>query len=116
MTERQLVDIHHFMIKTIEASGGRIDKAYHCPELAEMNPPCRKPNPGMAFQAKTDFPEIDFSKSVMVGDSMSDMEFGKRLGMLTVFIKGKEEEDLKAEWMDYRFESLYDFSKYLEQL
>jgi len=35
---------------------------------------------------KRDFPEIDFSKSLMVGDSHSDIEFGLGLGMKTVFI------------------------------
>jgi D-glycero-D-manno-heptose 1,7-bisphosphate phosphatase len=40
----------------------------------------------MALQAKTDFPEIDFFKSVMVGDSLSDMEFGFNVGMKTIII------------------------------
>ena len=40
----------------------------------------------MALQAKAQFPEIDFSKSVLVGDSVSDIQFGKNLGMHTVHI------------------------------
>ena len=31
--------------------------------------------------------EIDFEQSIMVGDSISDIEFGKRLNMKTVFIQ-----------------------------
>ncbi|MNR46624.1 Phosphoglycolate phosphatase [compost metagenome] len=41
----------------------------------------------MALLAKADFPEIDFEKSIMVGDSDSDIEFGRKLGMKTVFIR-----------------------------
>ena len=40
----------------------------------------------MGVQAKRDFPEINHRKAIMAGDSLSDMQFGKRLKMLTVFI------------------------------
>jgi histidinol phosphatase-like enzyme len=43
----------------------------------------------MGLQAKEDFPDIDFRRSVMVGNSLSDMEFGKRLAMRTVFLTTK---------------------------
>ncbi len=78
--------IHSNMLKHIQKAGGRIDNIYYCPILAAENPICRKPNTGMAIQAKTDYPEIDFNKSVMVGDSVSDMEFGEKLGMYLVYI------------------------------
>lgn len=77
--------IHRHMVSSIENAGGRINAVYYAHQLASENSPMRKPGTGMALQAKKDFPEIDFSKSVMVGDSASDMEFGKALGMLTVF-------------------------------
>ena len=38
----------------------------------------------MAFQAKCDYPEIEFTSSVMIGDSESDIDFGKGLGMKTI--------------------------------
>ena len=63
----------------------------------------------MAMQAKADFPEIEFSRSVIVGDSISDMEFGGRLGMLKVFIEGKG-EDPSVSKPDFRFESLKEFA------
>jgi D-glycero-D-manno-heptose 1,7-bisphosphate phosphatase len=110
MTERQLDEIHAFMKAAIEKAGGKIDQIYHCPELAKDNPDCRKPNTGMAFQAQKDFPEIDFSKSVMVGDSISDMEFGKRLEMTTILIDGKKEERVNDYIIDYKFSSLFDFA------
>ena len=65
---------------------GKIDRIYFCMDADESSP-CRKPNPGMAFQAATDFPEIDLKKSLMVGNNMSDMFFGKNAGMKTVYLK-----------------------------
>ena len=74
------------MLREIEAKGGKIDRIYFCVD-AEASSPCRKPNPGMAFQAVRDFPEIDLKKSLMVGNNLSDMLFGKNAGMKTVFLK-----------------------------
>ncbi len=86
MSEEDLSDIHAVMLEGIEKEGGRIDAIYHCPMLKHEKSNCRKPNPAMGYQAKADFPEIDFTRSVMIGDSISDMEFGAALGMINVFI------------------------------
>jgi HAD superfamily hydrolase (TIGR01662 family) len=67
----------------------------------------RKPSPKMAYFAKNDFPDIDLSKSIMIGDMNSDIEFGKNAGMKTIFI-GDNELNLTP---DDRFETLYDFAK-----
>lgn len=80
--------IHQHMLQTIQKLGGRIDKIYYCPELAEKNHIDRKPNTGMAQRAKKDFPQIDFKRSIMLGDSYSDLQFGATVGMKTVFIAG----------------------------
>jgi len=86
MTENDLNTIHETMLSVIQKNGGRIDKIYYCTDL-ENESINRKPNSGMANQAKKDFPGIDFEKSIMVGDSTSDIEFGNRLGMKTILIK-----------------------------
>jgi histidinol-phosphate phosphatase family protein len=86
MTHEDLTDIHKKMMEVIEFYDGRIDQIYYCPFLAIHEPTCRKPMPGMAIQAQKDFPDIDFSKSIMVGDAISDVEFGTRLGMKTVML------------------------------
>jgi histidinol phosphatase-like enzyme len=41
----------------------------------------------MALRAQEEFPSIDFNRSLMVGNTMSDMRFGKSVGMRTVFIE-----------------------------
>ena len=85
MTEEALRTIHRRMIEAVAAGGGRIDAVYYCADRNEDSPN-RKPNTGMALQARRDFPDIDFSKTILVGDSGSDMEFGRRIGARTVLI------------------------------
>ncbi|HEY8397463.1 MAG TPA: HAD family hydrolase [Flavihumibacter sp.] len=85
MTEQDLHDIHAHMQSELAKMNGTVDAFYFCSSL-DNDHPNRKPQPGMAFLAKKDFPDIDFSKSVMVGNNLSDMFFGRNAGMKTVFV------------------------------
>jgi histidinol-phosphate phosphatase family protein len=86
MTHEDLGKIHQYMIYEIENAYGRIDQIYYSADIENVESYSRKPAPGMAYQAKKDFPEIDFEKSIMIGDSVTDLVFGKTLGMKTVYI------------------------------
>jgi histidinol-phosphate phosphatase family protein len=92
MTVDQLDAVHEKLKTDLSASGAHLDGIYYCPELANTGSKCRKPEGGMGEQAKADFPEIDFSKSIMVGDTITDLQFGKRLGMKTIFVTTSEED------------------------
>jgi len=92
MTYEDLDKVHQYMTSKIEAAGGKIDAIFSCTELAEEKTNCRKPSPAMGMWAKMKFPEIDFSRSLMLGDSASDILFGQNLGMRTVLMEGKEED------------------------
>jgi D-glycero-D-manno-heptose 1,7-bisphosphate phosphatase len=111
MSVDDLTLIHQNMTNKIVELGGRIDAIYYCPDLdnASIN---RKPQPGMAYQAKTTFPEIDFKRSIMVGNRMSDMEFGRNAGMHTVYLATTHPEapfpDTK---IDYRYDNLFQFAQ-----
>ncbi|MBW7892672.1 MAG: HAD-IIIA family hydrolase [Chitinophagaceae bacterium] len=85
MTEEDLNEIHEKMLEVITSNGGRVDRIYYCVDLEDESF-CRKPNPGMAYQAKNDYPEIDFDHSIMIGNTVNDMIFGKKLGMTVFFI------------------------------
>ncbi len=112
MTIHDLKLVHHFLLKEVENAGGKIDQIYFCPELAATNHPDRKPEIGMAQKAKKDFPEIEFSKSIMVGDSFSDMEFGLKAGMKNVFIKSEKIVDNKIKDISEEIlDSLYQFTQ-----
>lgn len=90
MTKEQLEQVHQYMQNEVILAGGNFDKIYYCPHLAEEKSSCRKPNTGMAEQARSEFSEVDFKKSIMIGDSISDMQMGKRAGMFTVFINNEK--------------------------
>lgn len=109
MTIEDVESVHNFMIKEIENHGGKIDKIYLCPQLKSVPDNYRKPSPKMAFFAKNDFQDIDLSKSIMVGDMNSDIEFGMNAGMKTVFVG---DNDMKL-IPDDSFKTLYDFAKVL---
>ncbi|MBK8488324.1 MAG: HAD family hydrolase [Chitinophagales bacterium] len=105
-SEADLLNIHNVMLNEVRNAGARIDAIYYCPHFgneAECN--CRKPNSGMALKAQSQFPEIDFNHAIMVGDSKSDIDFGKNLKMWTVTVT----KDL-SEFADMYVKSLYYFS------
>lgn len=113
MTEAGLAEIHQYMISEIEMSGGRIDKIYYCSSTDNKHPD-RKPNPGMAFHAKRDFPEIDFSKSIIIGNKPSDMLFGRNAGIYTAFAATTHPDiPFPHPDIDLRVNSLADFARTL---
>lgn len=105
MSEEQLHILHDYMLDCIKTAGGRIDKIYFAPQLATESGYYRKPGIGMGLHAKKDFPEIDFEKSLMIGDSETDVEFGMKLGMKTVMLKKGRNLTSKA---NYIFENLHE--------
>ena len=90
MSKRNLEQIHRYMIQEVDDCNGRIDAVYYADNLRNAKFDRRKPNPNMALEAKKDFPDISFEKSIMVGDTDSDLRFGMNLGMKTVLVKSEE--------------------------
>lgn len=107
LTMDGLNEIYGHMLEQIDKAGGRIDHIYTCTEMEPSN--CRKPNTGMALRARWDYPEIDFFHSVMVGDFISDMQFGAHLGMVNVFIAQEFTLD-QVIVVDFCYDSLYAFA------
>ena len=111
MTEDDLSGIHQNMQRELEGAGGRIDGIYYCTAV-DAKAIYRKPNPGMAFSAKRDFPEIDLGKSIIAGNKPSDMLFGKNAGMYSVYIASTHPETpFPHPNIDLRFNSLSDFAE-----
>ncbi len=111
MSMDALREINTNLRTTVAEYGGRIDKVYNC-TATEDSDHNRKPNTGMGMQAQQDFPSIDFKHSVMVGNSMSDMEFGKKLSMHTVFLTTKHDAvELPHDLIDEQYSSLIAWAK-----
>lgn len=114
LAESTLHQIHQHMITEIQNHGGRIDAVYYAPS-ADTQDPLRKPNIGMALQAQADYPDIDFSKSIMIGNTYTDLEFAKALHMYSVYINGKILMDNQFALINYNSASLLGFMRYLVQ-
>lgn len=113
MTQEALDTIHYEMGREVALVGGHIDGIYACTDL-DNDSPMRKPNHGMALQAKKDFPEVDFARSIMVGNKLSDMRFGRAAGMFTVFVASTNPEvPFPHPDVDLRFDSLQQFAQAL---
>jgi histidinol-phosphate phosphatase family protein len=110
MSRQSLDEIHNFMINRIEQAGGLITRIYVCTELEHIAGNCRKPAPQMAFLAQKDYPDIDFSCSVMIGDTLSDMQFGRNAGMHTVYVN-QSDADVEA---DIHVGSLIEFAQLIQ--
>lgn len=72
MTEQDLEDIHEKMQRELQEVGGKIDRIYYCPHDWDEGCRCRKPSPGMLYQAQKDC-SFDLTKCVMMGDDDRDM-------------------------------------------
>ena len=100
MSQHDLDNIHSNMCRVINQHQGRIDHVFSCTCLATDTDNCRKPSNHMAFKAKEAFPDIVFDRSVMVGDSVTDMQFGQQLGMKTLFIHNQvDTKDADLDWI-----------------
>lgn len=96
----ELQQIHNKMETLFGEKGAYVDKIYYCPhhpdkgfegERSEYKIVCncRKPKPGMLFQAAKEF-NIDLAQSWMVGDQKSDIQTGKAAGCHTALIGNDE--------------------------
>jgi len=81
--EEQLDLVHEHMASLLLRFGVAVDGIYFS---APGKGPRTKPEAGMFFDAKRDFPSIDFSRSVMIGDAVRDVQAGAKAGCRTVLI------------------------------
>ncbi len=80
--------LHERLKEELRSHGAHVDGIFVCPhDKNECD--CRKPLSGLFEQARALHPRIDFRTSVMIGDSLSDIEAGQRLGMRTLFVTGQ---------------------------
>lgn len=114
MSDSEVTALHQRMVEEIGKAGGRVDAVFYSPHLQADRSFMRKPNIGMALKARKQFSEIRFSKSVMAGDSISDMLFGKRAGMKTVLIStDSKPAQLYPRQIDFLFPDLISLANAL---
>jgi D-glycero-D-manno-heptose 1,7-bisphosphate phosphatase len=88
VTTMQLECVHEKMQDHLAQNDARLDAIYYCPhDHGECH--CRKPDSGLFEEAFKRFPQANAGNSVVIGDSLSDIQAGQRLGMKTIFIQGE---------------------------
>ena len=97
-TEEDLADIHSHMVTEIEKVDGRIDDIYHCTSLTE-NDIRRKPGRGMFDDILRDYPEVEPSKTLMIGDGDVDEEFAKSCGIAFCRVDSLKKENGEYKWI-----------------
>jgi D-glycero-D-manno-heptose 1,7-bisphosphate phosphatase len=112
MSAQNLEEIHTQMCAQIRENGGRIDKIYAATNHNSEQPNRRKPAPLMGLEAKSDFPSICFERSIMLGDTESDIQFGKGLGMRTISVPSNHPN--QAQGADFCVSGLLEFAQKLE--
>jgi len=76
--EHDLESIHWRMREELARGSAQLDAVYHCPHDADKCT-CRKPGIGMFLRAQQDFPGLTFDRSIVIGDSVSDLQAAVRL-------------------------------------
>lgn len=122
-TEEDLARIHERMEELLSEKGAKLDAIYYCPHHPDKGYPgenpkykidceCRKPKPGMVFQASNDF-GIEPSGCFVVGDRTSDIKMGRDAGCRTVLVRtGRAGKDGKFDIRpDYVCENLLEAAR-----
>ena len=109
----EVLEIHDHINRELSTSEAYIDNFYFCPHHPDIGYPeentdfkrkckCRKPNPGMIFNALLDY-EINPESCWLVGDSLRDIEAANRVNVRSILIS----HDLGINKVDNNFDFLY---------
>jgi D-glycero-D-manno-heptose 1,7-bisphosphate phosphatase len=85
--EDDVKEIHRAIQTAVARHGAKLDAFFICPH-GQDECRCRKPLPGMFEQAAKAFPGVRAEESAMIGDSLVDIEFARRLGMPAILVEG----------------------------
>ena len=117
---QELENIHSKMKAAAKSQGGKISDVFFCPHMPGDGCNCRKPAPGLIFQAQKKH-DIDLSTTVMIGDSARDIECADLAGcgrkILVKTGNGREAQQVLAEkdlHPDYVAQDLYDAACWLK--
>jgi len=89
MTEEDLADIHKKLKEELAKHGIKIEAIYYCPHGWDEGCDCRKPKPGMFYQAAREH-DINLSKTIFIGDDERDKIAGDAAGLKTILVYPNE--------------------------
>jgi D-glycero-D-manno-heptose 1,7-bisphosphate phosphatase len=96
LSAAELDDLHARMLAMIAQHGGRVRAVLYCPHQADDGCECRKPMPGLLFQARDQL-GVELTDGIMVGDHSTDLEAGRRAGCRSVLVLSGRTERAAAD-------------------
>ena len=102
--------VNRAMSEGLRTDQAAIDAWYFCPHAPDSGCLCRKPQPGMILQAIADL-GLDASKSILVGDKISDLEAATAAHVTGVLVRtgyGLEEEQVLRKTQPLLSTPVYD--------
>jgi len=85
ISSAELDELHARMLAAIARHGGTVRAVLYCPHRAEEGCACRKPRPGLLFQARDQL-GIELTDAIVVGDHPTDVEAGRRAGCRSILV------------------------------
>lgn len=122
LSPKELNKIHSKMKSLAADEEGPIDAVMFCPHYAggriapyNVDCECRKPKPGMIFQAVEKY-RLQLDQCVVVGDKVTDLELGRNAGIRSILVLTGYGKQTRSEWPDSIevFANLYEFAKTLK--
>lgn len=90
--EVRLDEIHERMCQLLNAEGVLLTAILHCPHRPEDDCKCRKPKPGLVWQAAEKY-AFEPRHCFVIGDKPCDIDMGKAIDATTILVRtgyGKE--------------------------
>jgi len=94
---QRLYEIHERFREMVGAVGVRLEEIYFCPHIPEDNCACRKPRLGLLMRAASEL-HFNPANTIVVGDKVSDVEFGRRAGATTILIASEPSDTHGEAW------------------
>lgn len=76
VSKESLDEIHEKMLSDLKEIGANIDKIYMCPHGWDDGCDCRKPKPGMLYQAQKEY-SLNLTECIVIGDDERDIQAGE---------------------------------------
>ena len=83
--ESDTIAVHATMSRLLEEQGVHIEKIYYCPHTPDDDCDCRKPKPGLIFEAAAEL-ELDLDNSFFIGDHGKDIEAARNAEVTGILI------------------------------
>jgi D-glycero-D-manno-heptose 1,7-bisphosphate phosphatase len=100
MSTEDLNAVHRQLRYLLHLEGAYVDAIYACPhQIGECT--CRKPQPGLLLMARREHPALDFAHAAIVGDSASDVQAGRQVGLRTVLVSAAKSDRREASDADH---------------